>query len=160
LRFLVGLLAIGADEAARRLGNMQHKLDQDPSLWQSEWTSGRKSLRRQAWYLGVGLIQRSQRRLRRDLRSGFKRFLGTADRVSKVSDPWAGSRLPGPLLAALETRLIQWRSKAIELIEEGEIEAQKSRALASGALNELIAEIMDELAQNPEMQEFVQDLVG
>lgn len=40
------------------------------------------------------------------------------------------------------------------------MEDLKGRALATGALAELISEIMDEVAKNPELQEFVQDLVG
>lgn len=160
LRFLVGLLALGGEEAARRLQKMQRKLNEDPSLWQSEKPSEAKSLRRQAMYLGVGLIYRGQKRLRRDLRRGFELLIGTADRASFVTDQWAGSQLPGPVREALETRLIQWREKATQLIDDGELEAQKGRALASGALAEFIAEIMDELARNPDLQEFVQDLVG
>jgi hypothetical protein len=57
-------------------------------------------------------------------------------------------------------RLVQWRSEAAEIIKEGEMEEQKGRALASGALADLITEIMDEVAKNPELQEFVQDVVG
>lgn len=72
LRFLVGLLAIGGDQAARRLQKMQAKLNQDPTLWRVETPAGDQSLRRQAWYLGVGLIQRGQKRLRRGLRRGFE----------------------------------------------------------------------------------------
>ena len=59
-----------------------------------------------------------------------------------------------------KTRPIQWRVKAAELIEDGELEVQKGRALATGAVTEFISEIMDELAENPDLQEFVQDLVG
>ena len=160
LRFLVGLLAIGGEEASRRLGEMQRKLDEDPSSWQTERRPAEKSLGRQAWYLGVGLIWRGQKRLRCDLRRGFERLVGTADRASSVAGQRAGSRLPNPVRAALETRLIQWRVKAAALIEEGQLEDQQGRALASGAVTEFIAEIMDEIAKNPELQEFVQDMVG
>jgi hypothetical protein len=40
------------------------------------------------------------------------------------------------------------------------MEEHKGRALATGALSELITEIMDEVVKNPELQEFVQDMVG
>ena len=73
LRFLVGLLASGGDEVAHRLQKMQAKLNQDPTLWRAETPAEYQSLRRQAWYLGVGLIQRGQKRLRRDLRRVFER---------------------------------------------------------------------------------------
>ena len=70
---LVGLLAIGAEEAARRLEEMQQKLDADSSLWRLSSELPQKSMRQQAWYFGVGFIQRGQRRLRSDLRRGFER---------------------------------------------------------------------------------------
>jgi hypothetical protein len=160
LRFLVGLLSIGTQEAARRLSEMQRKMDENPSLWQIEQPLEEKTLRRQVWYLGVGLIQRSQKKLQRDLRRGFKRFMGAADQASQESARLVGGRLPGPVRNAFEDRLVQWRIKANQLIEEGELETQKGRVLATGAITELIAEIMDELAENPDLQEFVQDLVG
>jgi len=160
LRFLVGLLAIGGDEAARRLQEMQRKLNENPALWTTETSLGDKSLRRQAWHLGVGLIRRGQRRLRRELRRGFELSLGTADRAASSSTQWASNRLPSPVRDALGARLVQWRAKAALIIQEGEMEEQKGRALATGALSELITEIMDEVAKNPDLQEFVQDMVG
>jgi len=160
LRFLVGLLAIGGDEAARRLQDMQQKINEDPTLWNSESPVGNKSIRRQAWHLGVGLIRRGQRRLRRELRRGYELSLGTANRAASSSTQWGSNRLPNPVRDALGARLVQWRAKAAQIIQEGEMEEQKGRALATGALSELITEIMDEVVKNPELQEFVQDIVG
>ncbi len=154
LRFLVGLLAIGGDEAARRLQEMQRKLNENPALWNADVSMGDKSMRRQAWHLGIGLIRRGQRRLRIELRRGFELTLGAA------SSQWEGSWLPSRVRGVLEARLVQWRAKAVQIIQEGEMEEHKGRALATGALSELITEIMDEVAQNPELQEFVQDMVG
>jgi len=154
LQFLVGLLAIGGDEAARRLQEMQQKINEDPTLWNSEPPVGNNSIRRQAWHLGVGLIRRGQRRLRRELRRGFELTLGAA------STQWESSRLPNPVRDALEARLVKWRAEAAQIIQEGEMEEQKGRALTTGALSELITEIMDEVVKNPELQEFVQDMVG
>jgi hypothetical protein len=160
LRFLVGLLALGGDEAARRLQDMQRKLDEDPGLWRSEIPAGDKTLRRQAWHLGVSLMRRGQKRLRRGLRSGYDLSLRAAGRVSSASDRWGDSRLTRPVRKPIEARLVQWREEAARMEKEGELEEQKGRALATGTLAALILDIMDEVAKNPELLAFVQDLLG
>ena len=63
LRLLVGLLAIGGEEAAHRLQKMQQKINEDPSFWRAETPEDDPSLRSQAWHLGVGLFLRGQRRV-------------------------------------------------------------------------------------------------
>jgi hypothetical protein len=160
LRFLVGLLVIGVDEAALRLQKMQAKLDQDPDLWRAGIPSPGKTLRRQAWYLSLGLIRRTQKRLRRDLHRVFDWSTENASRAASSSTEWASRQLPRPLRDSLESRLVHWRTQAAEIIQEGEIEEYQGRALASGAIGELIKEIMDEIASNPDLQDYVQDIVG
>jgi hypothetical protein len=160
LRFLVGLLALGGDEAARRLQEMQRRLDEDPTLWSSEAPAGRKTLRRQTWHLGVGLMRRGQKRLRRGIRQGYDLSLRAMDRVSSTPDRWGAGRLTRPVRKPIEARLVQWRKEATLIEIEGEIEEQKGRALATGTLAALTLEIMDDVAANPELLAFVQDLLS
>jgi len=158
LRFLVGLLALGGDEAAWRLQEMQRKLDADPTLWNSQVPEGQKNLRRQAWHLGVGLMRRGQKRLRRGIRRAYDLSLHATDRVSSMSAGWGAGRLTRPVRRPIEARLAQWRTEASLIEKEGEIEEQKGSALAAGALAALILEITDEVARNPELRAFLQDL--
>jgi hypothetical protein len=160
LRFAVGLLALGGDEAARRLQEMQRKLDTDPALWRAEVPAGQKSLRRQAWHLGVGLARRGQKRLRRGLRQGYDLSRRAMDRVSATPGGRAADLLTRPVRKPVAARLAQWRTEAALLENEGELEERKGRALASGVLATLILDLMDEIAQNPELMDFVQDLLS
>lgn len=159
LKFLVGLLSIGGDEALRRLEDMQRRLDQDPTLWHPG-IPGKNPLRRQAWYMSLGVIRRSQRRLKQNLRNSYHLSQRVADRVSSTSNRLGISRLARPIRQPLEKRLAQWREETSHIIQEGEMVDQKSRALAKGVLATLIFEIMDEIAENPDMQDFVQSLIG
>ena len=109
LRFLVGLLALGGDEAAWRLQDMQDRL---------------------------------------------------ADRFASASNRWGAGRLSQPIRRPIAAQLGQWRKEAARIVREGELEEQQGRALATGALGSLALEVMDEIAENPEMHEFVQDLIG
>lgn len=160
LRFLVGLLALGGDEAARRLQDMQRQLDEDPTLWSTEFPTGGKTVRRQAWHLGVGLMSRGQKRLRQSLRSGYDLSLRVMGRVSTASNRWGAGRLTRPFGRPIEARLIEWREEAARIVREGELEEQKGRALASGTLAALTLEIMDEVAKNPELLEFAEELLS
>jgi hypothetical protein len=160
LRFLVGLLALGGDEAARRLQEMQRRLDADPSLWSSGLTAGKKTSRRQAWHLGVGLMRRGQKRLRRGVRWGYDLSLRAVDRVASAPDRWGVRLLTRPVRRPIAARLAQWRTETALIEEEGELEEQMGRALATGTLAALIVEVMDEVAANPELLAFVQDLLS
>lgn len=160
LRFLVGLLSLGGDEAARRLQDMQRQLDENPTLWGSQTPVGHRTFRRRAWHLGVGLMRRGQRRLRRGIRQSYDLSLRAMDRVSSTSDAWGAGRLTRPVRKPIEARLVQWRREASLIQAEGELEDQKGRALALGTLAALISEIMDEVAKNPELLAFVQDLLS
>ena len=160
LRFLVGLLAIGGEEAARRLQEMQEKLDADPSLWNPSGPTAQKGLRRQAWHLGVGLARRGQKRLRRRIRSSYNRSLRVVSRVSSAPERWGAGFVTRPVRRPIQARILQWRQQAALIEKEGELEEQMGRALATGTLADLILEIMDEVAANPQLLEFVQDLLS
>jgi hypothetical protein len=71
---------------------------------------------------------------------------------------WGAGLLTRPVRRPIEAQLAQWRTEASLIEKEGEIEEQKGRALAAGALAALILEIMDEVARNPELLAFLEDL--
>jgi hypothetical protein len=161
LRFLVGFLALGGDEAARRLQEMQQRLDADATLWAPANTAGAgKPLRLQAWYLGVGLMKRGQKGLRRRLRNGFDLSQRAAGRVTSVSNRLGVTTLTGPIRKPLTSQLDRLRAEAARIIREGEMEEQLGRALATGTISTVTLEAMDDIADSPDMQVFVQDLIG
>lgn len=160
LRFIVGLLALGGDEAARRLQGMQRKLDADPTLWSLRVPAEQKSLRRQAWHLGVGLANRGQKGVRRGIRQGYDLSLRAMDRISSTPGGRVAGRLTRPVRKPIAARLVRWRTEAALIENEGELEELKGRALASGVLATLILELMDEIAKNPELLDFIQDLLS
>jgi hypothetical protein len=159
-RFFVGLLSLGSEEFTRRLTEMQRRLDEDPSLWGAMMPAREKTLRRRAWHLGVGLTKRGQRRVRSGLRRSYKLTLRAAGRVASTTGRMGANRLARPMRRPIEARLRRWHQAAVQVEREGELEEQKGKALASGALTTLILEIMDEIAKNPDMQMFVQELIG
>jgi hypothetical protein len=160
LRFLIGLLALSGDEAARRLQETQHQLKKDPTRWAAGFPAAEKPLRRQAWYLGVGLMRRGHMRLRSRLRRSYNLSRRMAGRVSAASNRWGISTLTGPLRRPLAAKIGRWREEAARIISEGELEELQGRALVAGTLETLTLEVMDEIAESPEMQIFVQELIG
>ena len=112
LRFLVGLMSLGGEEADRRLQQAQRKLDQDPSLWKTTSTGVQRPMRHQAWYLGIGLMKRGQKGLRYALRTSFDLSLRAAARVSSTSQRWGISYFARPVTGPIEARLTQWRQEA------------------------------------------------
>ncbi|NIV28845.1 MAG: hypothetical protein GWN58_04815 [Anaerolineae bacterium] len=160
IRFLVGLLSIGGDEAARRLQDMQDKLDAEPSLWESAATSGQESLGRQAWHLGVGLVNRGQKRLRRGIRKSYERSLRALDWASSAPERWGAGFVTRPVRKPMAALVLRWRQQAALIEKEGKLEEQMGRALTKGMIIDLILEIMDEVAENPELLEFIEHLLS
>lgn len=160
LRFLVGFLSLSGDEAARRLLEEQRRLDRDPRLWESETPAGTKPLRRKAWHLGIGLMRRGQKRARRSLRSGYDISRRAAGQVSSMANRWGVSTVTSPVRKPAAALLERWRAEADRIIREGEVEELQGKVLATGTLGTLTKEVMDEIAENPDMHELVQDLIG
>ena len=79
---------------------------------------------------------------------GARWVLGRANRLSD-------NRLTRPVRRPIETRVQRWLDQVNRVAREGEMEELQGKLLAMGAGGELIQDILDEVAANPEVLAFV-----
>lgn len=159
-RFLVGVLVLGGDELVGRLRDLQEELVTDPRLAYRHDPTSADSTSDLLRYLSIGLVMRGQRAVTRGIRSGVRRstrsarsVLGTVDRLT---DNW----LARPVRRPIAARLRKAEQAVNRIIKEGKFEQQNSRVLASEGIGAIMDAVLQGLADNPELEEFVRDLVG
>jgi len=155
-RFLVGLLLLGGDELAQSLRDAQQGKETNSAETVAEdETSGGL-----ARYLTLGLLARGERRVSRGLRTAYYASVGTASWTVEKLDRWTDNRLMRPVRQPIEARIERWGEEAVTIIEEGKREEKESRALAAESVSAITEDLFDYLAESPELDRFVKELVG
>ena len=163
-RLVVGLLSSGSGELWRRLEELQEEVLADPGVVPSKVvtqpTSNRDALR----YLTVALLLRGQRGVTNTIRGGARggRALskGAVRWTVRTLDRLTDNPLGRPVRRPIARRARQWEQQLAQLIQEGEIEEETSKILAQESVGLIIDQVVDMIAENPELDRMIADLVG
>jgi hypothetical protein len=155
-RFLVGLLLLGGDELSQSLRDAQQDRESDSA----DSLAGDETSRGLVRYLTLGLLARGERRVSQGLRTAYYASVGTASWTFQKLDRWTDNRLMRPLRQPIEARVQRLGEGAVTLIEEGKHEEKESRALAAESVSAITEDLFDYLAESPELDRFVKELVG
>lgn len=159
-RLLVGLLVTGRGELLRRLDDLQEEVLADPSLLGRSTGSEVDTSRDAVRYLAIGLLLRSERAVSEGIRTGYNLTTGTVRwslrALDRLTDNWLMRPVRRPF--AKSTRGLG--DQLGLLIEEGKREERTSRVLASESVSLILDEIVDLVADNPEVDRLVADIVG
>jgi hypothetical protein len=163
-RLLVGLLSSGSGELLRRLDELQDEVLADPGVTPrdviTQPTSNRDALR----YLTIALLLRGQRRVTNSVRSGARS--GRALSMSAVRwtvrtlDRLTDNPVGRPVRRPIARRARRWEQQLAQLIQEGEIEEETSKVLASESIGLIIDQVVDLVAENPELDRLLAELVS
>jgi hypothetical protein len=159
-RFLTGILLLGGDGFMQRLREVRGDLGANPDFMAQPASLNGASTRDLARYLAIGLARRGQGRLEQGVRRGFDLSLGTASwafgLVNRATDNW----LMRPVRRPVESRLRRLDRESVRVIHEGKLEEQKSKLLAQETVSEIIDEVIDFVAENPEAAAWIQDILA
>lgn len=159
-RFLTGILLLGGDVLMERIREVRGDLASHPEFMVQTASLDEASARDLARYLAIGLTRRGQARLVQGVRRGFDLSLGTASwafgLVNRATDNW----LMRPIRKPVESRLRQLDRESVRVIREGKVEEQKSRLLAQEAVFEIIDDVIEFVAENPEAAAWIQDVLA
>lgn len=159
-RFLVGGLVFGGDELLKRIRLIQERTTARPDLLGQEKDLEEETTAALLRYLVVGLVMRGQRSVVKGVRAGFYVSLGTTSWFLGKLNGLTDNRLTRPLRRPLEARLRGWGQATARLIQEGRIQEQSGRMVAAGTVNEIIDDMIDLLAQNPELDRVIRQVIG
>ncbi|MGD2039409.1 MAG: hypothetical protein PVH11_01195 [Anaerolineae bacterium] len=159
-RFLVGVLVLGGDELVARLRDLQQEMVTDPRLAYRDSSTRADSTSDLLRYLSIGLVMRGQRAATRGIRAGVRRSTRSARSALGVVDRLTDNWLARPLRRPIVARVRNAEQTVNQIIKEGKFEQQNSRVLATEGIGAIMDAVFQMLADNPDLDEFVRDLVG
>lgn len=159
-RFLTGALILGGGELSQRLRHFQREFEAEsrpllPAVDSDQETTG--DLVR---YLALGLFARGQKRVARGVRQGVYASLGVTRSILGGLDRLTDNELARPLRRPVEARLKALAQEADQVIDEGRLEEQNARYLASQTVGDVIDDLLDYLAENPEVADLIRRQIG
>lgn len=161
LRLLVGLTLEGTDELSRRLREWESQLMQKSETVLSPSTdSGDMSEGDRLYYALIGMAFTMRQRAEDNVADWFSLFGRATQYMSDAADTLARNPLLRPFVKPIRDRadaLGQQMQNEIERwIEIGKAEEQHSRALARVAVPEIVEDVLQIMAENPELQALIQ----
>lgn len=159
-RFLMGAAFMGADELFERLRYFQQEIDTEPWLLDGDSNLDQASNSALLRYLAVGLMARGQRTVGNGVQRAFRAALGTTSWALGRADRLTDNPLTGPVRRRMAARVQAFGKGTAQIIREGQREEQVSRRLAGQTINEIIDEVLDYVAENPDIQESIRYLVA
>jgi len=160
LRFLLGLLSLGGAELTQRLQEMQREISAGPAIDEAPGSVWSRTRRHRLRYLSVGLLMRGQRSVRNGARRSYELSVGTTRRILGSAYRMSDNRFTRPVRRPFEARILGLLERLAVITAEGELVTEQSKLLATGTSAELVQEVMDEVATNPELLSFVQGLLA
>lgn len=159
-RFLMGTVLTGGDALMQRLRFFQEQVEAEPWLLISDNNLDQESTTALLRYLAIGLYLRGQKRVGHGVRRGFRFALGTASWALGGVNRLTSTRLTRSLRRSASARARDWAEETVQIMEEGRREEQNARLLAGQTIDEIIDEVVEYLAENPDMQASIRHLIG
>lgn len=159
-RFLMGAAFMYGDELFERLRHFQQEIDAEPWVLEGDSDLDLASNVALLRYLAIGLYARGQRMVGNGVQRAFRAAVGTTSRALGRADRLTDNPLTGPIRRRMAARVQAFGKGTAQIIREGQREEQVSRRLAGQTINEIIDEVLDYVAENPEIQASIRYLVA
>ena len=159
-RVLLGLLLQGGDGLAQRLREFQEQIEARSTVVDQDVTASDDTTWDLVRYLSIGTLMQGQKRIVRGVHKGVLLSVGTADWMVGKLDKWTDIRLMRPFRRPIESRWRRLRQQAGLLIEEGRLEEQNSRLLANQTVDEIVDEIMEYMAHDPDLALLIREQIA
>lgn len=163
LRLIVGLTLEGTDELSRRLREWETRITQEhepPSSSSTGTQSKSLSEGERLYYALIGMSFAARQRVERDmtewLSSPGRVMQGLIDLTNDLSENPLLRPLVQPIKEQAEAVSQHVHDEIERWVAIGQAEEQRSRAVARIAVPEVIDEVLEMLADNPELQDLIQ----
>jgi hypothetical protein len=159
-RFLTGALILGGGELMQRLRYFQREAEADPQHLPALAAANQETTGDHLRYFTLGLFARGQKRVARGLRQGLYASLDVTRSILGGLDRLTDNDLARPLRRPVESRLKALGQEAAQVIDEGRLEEQTARYLAGQTVGDVIDDLLDYFAENPEVADLVKRQIG
>jgi methyl-accepting chemotaxis protein len=159
-RFLLGLLIFGGEELLSRLRTAQQRIEASRDLVAVDVVPDDESMTDLLGYLTLGMFVRGQKRLARRIDRGIRFTMSTAGWALGTLNRLTDNRLARPFRQPIEQRMFELVMEGQQVIYEGRREVHASRMLATKTVDETIDEVVQILAENPEVTAAIQQVIA
>ena len=159
-RFLVGGLLMGGGSVMEIMRGVQHEIEAEPGLLARDSSAEDESLRDLLRYLSIGLLVQGAEGVSGLIGSGVRLSLGVTGRLIGGLDRATDNRLARPLRRAVVSRIQRLERSAELTIDRGRVEEQNAKLLTGETIDELIDQVVDKLAESPELTDMIVELVS
>lgn len=159
-RFLSGALILVGDQLMQRLRYVQRQVEADPQRLPALAAPDEETTGDRLRYFTLGLVARGQKRVARGFRQGVSVTLGVTRSIFGGLDRLTGNDLARPLRRPVENRLHALRRGAAQVIDEGRLEERNARYLTGQTIGEVIDDLLDYFAENPEVVDLIKRQIG
>lgn len=159
-RILVGLLASGSGELIQRLRELEQDVEANRDYVEVGQGFSDDTTYDLLRYLALGLLMRGQRTAIRRVRSGFYLSLGTASWLFNKADSLTDNWLMRPVRRPIASRLRSLADTTSAIIDEGKHEEEIGRWLAKEAALTTMDDVVEVVAENPEVTQMIQQVVA
>jgi hypothetical protein len=159
-RFLVGLIAMGGEGLMLRLRAYQQQIDSQPGLLEQVVDSDVETVLELFRFLSIGLLVRGEKALVHGIYRGFRTSYRSASWLLGKADSLTDNWLARPFRRPIESRLGRLEGRMGVYVDEGRLEEQRSRLLVAQSLMGITDDVMDYVANSPELTGYITDLIG
>jgi hypothetical protein len=159
-RFLLGLAIFGGEELLSRLQNAQQRIEASGDLVAGDVVRDDETMTDLLGYLALGMFVRGQKRLARRINRGIRFSMNTAGWALGTLNRLTDNRLARPFRQPIERRMFELAMEGQQVIYEGRREVHTSRMLAAKTVDETIDEVVQILAENPEVTSAIRQVIA
>ncbi len=159
-RFFLGVLLMGSGGFIRIVRQVQQELEAEPDPSAQDSDKDDDTLRDLLRYLSIGLLAQGTEGVVGLVGGGYRLSLDVARRLIGGVDRVTDNRLARPLRRAMISGLEHLEREADLVIEKGRVEEQGAKRLSSEAMDQLIDQAIDAVAESPELTDMIISIVG
>lgn len=159
-RFLLGLVIFGGEELLSRLRDAQQRIEASGDLIAGDVVPDDETMTDLLGYLALGLFVRGQKQMARRIHRGIRFTMNTAGWALGTLNRLTDNRLARPFRQPIERRMFELAMEGQEVIYEGRREVHASRVLAAKTVDETIDEVVQILAENPEVTAAIREVIA
>jgi hypothetical protein len=159
-RFLLGGLLMGGGSFMQIVRDVQREIEAEPDLLAHDSTAEDESLRDLFRYLSICLLVQGTERVSGLIEGGFRLSLDVTRRLIGGVDRVTDNRVARPFRRAMASRLQRLEREAELVIDKGRVEERNAKLLTGETIDELIDQVVDKLAESPELTDVIIELVS
>jgi len=159
-RFLLGISVAGGGKLLETLRGVHRDTAASFDLSSPPQDLGDEPASDLVRYLGIGLFVEGQKQVARAVRGGVYLSLGTTSWFLNTFDRMTNNRLGRPFRRPVESQLDNLGQRMNQLAATGKREEYQSKVLAGETMGEIIDDVLDYVVENPEIADFIQQLIG